>query len=308
MKIKSTLAALFLAVTAVICLGSCSMNNYSNADKYTTGDREISEKISKIEINWLAGDIKVSLHDKDTLDVSESCDKDLKESRRMHTWVDGDTLHIQFCKSGEMMVFETPKKDLYLSLPKNSELSEFSIDGSSCDCKIDGITADTINSDLSSGKLEITDCKANKIKSDSSSGDVEIELDGDADSISADSSSGSVSITAAKVGNIDVDTSSGKINIDVKEADKVAADASSGDMKFQFENVPKKLRVDASSGDVTICVPKDADFEAEVDTSSGEFYSELALSRDGDTYTAGSGSNSISIDTSSGDVNILVNN
>ena len=62
------------------------------------------------------------------------------------------------------------------------------------------------------------------------------------------------------------------------------------------------MDLDASSGDVTLYLPKQSDVKIEVDTSSGDFESDISFSKSGDTYTLGSGDNTISIDTSSGDI------
>ena len=99
-----------------------------------------------------------------------------------------------------------------------------------------------------------------------------------------------------------MDTSSGRAAVDVKEAKTVKIDTSSGDSELSVDKIPSNVSIDTSSGDVKIYVPEDSEFEAEVDTSSGDVDSEFAMSEKNDTYTKGSGGNKMSIDTSSGDV------
>ncbi len=305
MKIVLRLITAIAAAAVLICFSGCSMNTYPNADKYTVGNREINDKIKNLDIDWVSGDITISFHDSDTVKVEERCSDDLKDSKKLHTWVDGDTLHVRFCKSGEMMLFKTPEKDLEILLPKDTKLSEMSLDGSSCDCDVRDLTAETIKADVSSGDLKFIDCSADTFDMDTSSGNVTIVQKGSSDSINIDTSSGDAEVTAEKVGKVSFDTSSGDISVNVGKADRISTDASSGRTEIKVDEMPSKIKVDSSSGDVTLRVPRSADFEAEIDTSSGEFYSELSLSKNGDTYISGSGGNEISIDTSSGDISII---
>ena len=58
MKIKTGLITLAMAAAAAFCFSGCSIGNfYSNADKYTSGDREITEEIKQIDVNWSSGTI-----------------------------------------------------------------------------------------------------------------------------------------------------------------------------------------------------------------------------------------------------------
>ncbi len=295
-----------MAAVAVICFGGCALNVYADSDKYTMGDREISGEVKDIDIDWTAGEVIISRHDFDYVSIRETCSDKLEDAKRVHSWLDGDVLRVKYCKSGESFFFTTPDKTLEIRIPKNIKLSDVKIDGSSCDSRIDGIEAEHIYADVSSGNVDVVDCSAQSIDVDSSSGNISIVQKGESDKINADSSSGKVRIEAEKVGKVRADTSSGNISVSADKADDVSIDSSSGDAKLSLGGVPSKAVIDTSSGDVTIYMPKDADFTAEVDTSSGEFFSELHMSRSGDTYTCGSGGKTISIDTSSGDISFMV--
>ena len=309
MKIKTGLITLAMAAAAAFCFSGCSIGNfYSNADKYTSGDREITEEIKQIDVNWSSGSVDISRHDKNTVSISESCPDKLEDSKKVHTWVDGKKLRVQYSKSGESFMFKSYDKRLEIKIPKNMKLDDINFDGSSSDITIEDMESEHIRIDVSSGDVKVSDCTAKTIDADSSSGNVTIVQKGESDSISADTSSGKVKITAEKVGKISVDTSSGKATVDVREAKNVSVDTSSGNAELSFEEkVPNRTKIDTSSGDVEISVPEDADFEAEVDTSSGDVDTDMSMSRDGDTYTRGSGGNKMSIDTSSGDVRFMLN-
>ncbi len=303
MKIRHGIVTLIMAAAAAICMSGCNIGNfYSNANKYTSGDREITDEISQIDINWTSGSVSVSRYDKDTVSITETCSDKLEDSKKVHTWVDGKKLRVQYSKSGESFWFKSYDKKLEIKIPKDMKLDDLDFDGSSSDINLDELEAEHIRIDVSSGDVKVTDCSAKTIDADSSSGNVTIEQKGESDSISADSSSGKVRITAEKVGKISVDTSSGRAAVDVKEAKTVKIDTSSGDSELSVDKIPSNVSIDTSSGDVKIYVPEDSEFEAEVDTSSGDVDSEFAMSEKNDTYTKGSGGNKMSIDTSSGDV------
>ena len=70
--------AMALIVPSTLCLTGCSFGlintvsyQYENADKYTAGDREIDDTITKINIDYLAGDVKVRGTDTDIIKVDE---------------------------------------------------------------------------------------------------------------------------------------------------------------------------------------------------------------------------------------------
>ena len=307
MKVKALVLA--AAVGAAMSLAGC-MNftaTYANASNYTAGERDITETITELDLNWSAGKVTVTTNSTNTITVRESCDKSLDDDERVHTWVDGKTLHVQFCESGKVFMFGSKKKELEISIPKDIKLSGLSYDGSSADARFENLSAESISLDSSSGDVKLIDCTAETVDADTSSGNIELDIVGNAKSIKCDASSGNVTVKADGADDIDVDTSSGDIEVDVKTPDKVITDASSGDTKLTFGAAPSSIKHDSSSGDFTLYLPESAEFKAEIDTSSGKFETDFGCEKDDDTYTCGSGSNVFSIDTSSGDVSIKKN-
>ncbi|NLT08290.1 MAG: DUF4097 domain-containing protein [Ruminococcus sp.] len=283
-RIVNVLIMLMAAITT-LCFSGCVVitDKYSNADKYSAGECEITgSKVRSLDINWYSGTVTVSRHDKDTVTVTESCGNDLKEEQEVHTWLDGNVLRIQYCKSGESFIFKAIEKDLIVKIPKDMNLDELSYNGSSGDSLIEDISAENINIDVSSGDTKIVRCSA--------------------DSFDVESSSGEIYITAEKAGEISADSSSGNIEIRADESDSVNAESSSGDITLRFSSMPSETNVDTSSGDVKVYVPEDADFSAEIDTSSGDFDNDIALSKNGSKYVSGNGTNKLTIETSSGDI------
>ena len=308
---KRTVTLILTAVIVLIaaCFTSCvSMSDsYANSDKYSAGNAEFSGgSVHSLDINWSSGKVIVSRHDADTVTITESSKTDLKNSQKVHTWLDGDILRIQYCKSGETFVgFTDIEKELEIKLPAEMELTALSYDGSSGDAVFEEISAKSFKADSSSGDVKLIACTADEFDIESSSGDITVGQAGEAALLSAEASSGDIEISAEKVGELEAETSSGDIGISVKGARTVDAEASSGSIALHLAEMPEAANIDTSSGSVKVYVPEGAGFTADIDTSSGDFDSGIALSKEGGKYISGSGSARLSIETSSGNIRII---
>ena len=308
MKTVKKITAAMTALVMLGSLGSCMSvrigNTYENAEKYTAGDREFSEKVSSIMIDWSSGSVNVEYQDSDKVSVTETCNKELKGSEQVHTWLDGETLRVQFCESGYIFKADSVEKKLDIKIPKDSALTVLDLDGASCSYTFDSISADCIDVDVSSGDGKIMSCTARTFDVDSSSGNLELTQKGSSDSIETDSSSGNVVITAETAGSVDCGSSSGKISITASEAKNIKASASSGSVTASLSAMPESIKISTSSGSVDLTLPENADFSADIDTATGGIDTGIPMKKKGDTYISGSGSNEIEIDTSSGDITL----
>ena len=100
---KLVAGAMALIVPATVCLTGCSIGlfntvnyKYEDSDKYTAGDREIDEKVTKVNIDYLSGEVKVKGTDSDTISIKETSNKTIDDDHKVHTWVDDGTLS-SFC-------------------------------------------------------------------------------------------------------------------------------------------------------------------------------------------------------------------
>ena len=304
---KTVLFAVMISVV-MMCLCGCSVGfvngsavSYDNADKYTAGDREITDKIDTLDIDWVSGKVTVSAGGS-TVKVKETTDADLDDNLKVHTWADGSTLHVRFCKSGERYS-KSAEKTLEITVPSETVFEDIKVNTSSADIVCEGVAAKTAEMDSSSGELTYNG-NAGSFDADSSSGN--ISFSGIASDIDADSSSGQVTIDQkGDAQSIEVSTSSGEIEVDCEYTDTLKASSSSGDKDITLRKMPKEVSVSSSSGKLDITLPEDAGFTAEIDTSSGDVSYDLPMSKTGDdTYTCGSGENKLSISASSGDVKI----
>ena len=79
--------------------------------------------------------------------------------------------------------------------------------------------------------------------------------------------------------------------------------STSGDISVRLAAF-ERLDVDATSGGVTAALPSEPGFRAEIDVTSGDFTSDIALKRDGNLYACGDESAEVRIHTTSGDVRL----
>ena len=112
---RATYLCIAVLMIAAFCLAGCGATvnyTYDDADKYTAGDREISDSIDKLNIDYAAGDVDIKTVPGKTVSVKETANRDLEEDQKVHTRVDGSTLYVKFCASGEGMSFKDIEKHL----------------------------------------------------------------------------------------------------------------------------------------------------------------------------------------------------
>lgn len=342
--------AMALIMPLTLCLTGCSFGlintvsyRYENGDKYTAGDREIDDKITKINIDYLSGEVKVRGTDTDNIKVDETANTDLDSDHQVHTWVDGDTLYVRYCVSTKSINFNKIEKSLEITIPEAQELDDFIIEVSSGDIDLYGFTTDSLYSYASSGNMNI-DCSATavelksssgnvglaqngnsdslKVKAssgnvviiqngdcksfdiDSSSGKITIEQQGTVDQAKIHSSSGGVNAVMGTVNTLDVDVSSGGITLEADEVKNLTTKASSGHSDISLNKVPETSNINCSSGGIDVRIPEDADVTVHLNVSSGEFNYNLPFEKNGKDYISGNGTAEMKIHCSSGDVTL----
>ena len=331
MKRNNLLKAVFgLLTSSVLCLTGCSggiftffVYNYDNADKYTAGDREITDKITTINIDYISGDVKFKGTDSDKVTIKENSNTSLSEEHKVHTWVDGSTLYVRFCASTNKISFFKIEKNLEITVPESQALENLTVKVSSGNMDFSGFKTDKLIARSSSGDVGMSctaseaDIKASSGSIDftqegdgksvdisSSSGKVRVSQKGSLDYVKIHSSSGSVDALLGKVSSVDVHVSSGNISIDADEITNLKTSASSGHNEFRFGKAPASSDIHSSSGYVKIFIPADSDLTIHPHISSGELNYELPLTKNGKDYVNGNGSNEMTIRVSSGNVDI----
>ena len=84
-------------------------------------------RVREIEVDWLGGSVMVVLTDDGSLSFAEMAYQDVPEEQRLSYALDGDTLKIDFCRSGHLLS-SSPEKQLVLSIPRGLTLEKFEAD------------------------------------------------------------------------------------------------------------------------------------------------------------------------------------
>lgn len=288
--LKKTLCTV-VPLCAALLLTGCHINfsltgtkvSYPNAEKYQAGDVKINETVDELCIHWISGGVELLASESDTVRVRET-GAPADEALKLHYWLDGSTLHVEPCASGTNYP-GTLSKTLTVMLPER-RMDLISVDGVSCNIEITALEAKTVSIDTVSGAAELKGCTVtDELKMDSTSGALTAYLRGTLDAVDFDSVSGAAKIEAEEIMRVDFDTTSGA-------------------MELNLEREPETLNHSSTSGDLSLTLPEDANFELEFDTVSGSLKSDIPVTKSGDTYIAGSGGNDYSVDTTSGSVRI----
>ncbi|MBQ9119820.1 MAG: DUF4097 family beta strand repeat protein [Lachnospiraceae bacterium] len=292
MKRKIGLAMLLAA--SVTMFGGCNGNGsfglssflYDDAEKYTMGGATLEAgDIDTVDIAWVSGDVQVKYHEKDTVIISETANKDLNEENSLYYRVDGDTLKIKYVKSGKWD-FSRLQKNLTVWLPEELELAELKVESVSADLQIDEIAAEKAMLDTISGEMELGQVKFSKnVEISTTSGKVTGSMEGRLEKLETESVSGGLKITVEELGVLN-------------------AQSTSGDIELTAEKAPTSIEAETVSGEIILYLPEDTGFTAELDSVSGEFKCDFEVSEKKDRYQSGDSSNYYEFDTVSGDVRI----
>ncbi|MBQ8556032.1 MAG: DUF4097 family beta strand repeat protein [Clostridia bacterium] len=289
---KIALALMLTALCLLFC--SCSTQDYiypgssytyADGEDYSAGGGNISGRVEKVDISWLDGMVNIAYHDGGEIVLSETADQELEEDTKLHWQLEGKTLYVKYAASGFRRQSGL-EKQLTVQLPEDLRLEDVEIAVASAAMQADGLKADAVH--IQSG-----------------SGCVALWQSGEVGEIKVDTASGSVDVAVEAAGKLVINTASGEVRVDGYQVDQMEAATASGYLSLQFAHTPDKISVDAVSGNVTIRLPKDAGFTAEISSVSGAVSGSLLMERKDDgRYVSGDGHCRIRVDTVSGDVQL----
>ncbi len=182
-------------------------------------------------------------------------------------------------------------------------------DTSSGSCSVHGDLGDaTVSCDTSSGEVRV-DGAMGALTADTSSGGVHVSVNRPLEEFRADTSSGEVRLGGGAV-EATADTSSG--SVDLRDMlGNVSVDTSSGEVEVRWVSIPAdaRIRVDTSSGGVSLVLPAGTGLRGVVDTSSGRIRSDFggSISERGHhlQLEGGPGAVGLYVDTTSGGVELV---
>ena len=288
-------------ITSTGMFGGSGIGGYADAEKYTSGDTDITDEIRNLDIHWTAGKVTVAYRAGSGVTLRETAKRQLSDDEKLQWWVDGDTLRVQFTKPG--IRWNMPEKELTITLPEGIELKQAGIHTTSGDIEIPAMKVEELLVlDSTSGDIRAA-AEARNAEINATSGAQTIQLSGEADIVRINSTSGDISAEAGKAAIFEVASTSGGISMKAAECGEAKANSTSGKILVDLGKL-EKLNIGATSGDVTVKLPEEPGFTAGVHTTSGEFTCGIALTRDSDRYVCGDGSAQVNIDTTSGSVHL----
>lgn len=310
---------------------------------HESGEYETAaDGIQRIDLQWMAGSVRVRAYDGADICWSERSEKTLDETSCLRWGVKGQTLYIQYCQRGVHR--NLPAKDLELLVPRTlaQAWENFAFDGASADLDMQGFCVTELDCSSTSGRLQLTQMDCRQAELETTSGDIKFE--GQMGSCDADTTSGAVELVhtgsqaaavtlsstsgdlclsgafssvdvsttsgavrsqgAFSAARVEVETTSGDVALD-GSMDGVDAESVSGAVSITSSRCPAELDVETTSGTVVLTIPADSGFTLEADTLSGRVDCQMPVQMRGDTYLCGDGAAEFEISTTSGDIQII---
>ncbi len=283
---------------------------YPDAASYTGGDKTYSPltPINSIDIDWTAGDVILSVWEGDGIRLEETAYGNVSDDYTLRSRLKDGVLSVKYASSGLKFFSVMPTKTLTVYLPAGTKLNEMEIDTVSADMKFEAVSE---NDAVTVSNLELTSASGNlningfwifpEFDAELISGDVLIETVGNNARSDFDIStvSGELNI-AGKYRELDITTTSGKVML-LGCADNLNIESVSGYVEMTFTDVPRRLNVDTTSGDVYFRIPSGSGFEIFFDSLSGKLHSSRDMIKGGH-FTANGGGSEFHFNTLSGDV------
>ena len=218
-------------------------------------------RVREIEVDWLGGSVMVVLTDDDSLSFAEMAYQDVPEEQRLSYALDGDTLKIDFCRSGHLLS-SSPEKQLVLSIPRSLTLEKFEADTTAAAVNVTGLHTQTVDISTVSGGVDLA-AEAYEIDISTTGGCAAV----DADFYQLDFStvSGSLTLTMQRAA-VDAETVSGGVTIHlppssygfaldfetVSGTPEIAFDANGGDGHWTYGDKASTLNIDTASGNLSL--------------------------------------------------------
>ena len=219
-------------------------------------------RVREIEVDWLGGSVMVVLTDDDSLSFAEMAYQDMPEEQRLSYALDGDTLKIDFCRSGHLLS-SSPEKQLVLSIPRGLTLEKFEADTTAAAVNVTGLHTQTVDISTVSGNVDLA-AEAYEIDISTTGGCAAV----DADFYQLDFSavSGSLTLTMQRAAEVDAETVSGGVTIHlppssygfaldfetVSGTPEITFDANGGDGHWTYGDKASTLNIDTASGNLSL--------------------------------------------------------
>lgn len=200
-------------------------------------------RVREIEVDWLGGSVMVVLTDDDSLSFAEMAYQDVPEEQRLSYALDGDTLKIDFCRSGHLLS-SSPEKQLVLSIPRGLTLEKFEADTTAAAVNVTGLHTQTVDISTVSGGVDLA-AEAYEIDISTTGGCAAVDADFYQLDFSAVSGGVTIHLPPSSYGfALDFETVSG--------TPEIAFDANGGDGHWTYGDKASTLNIDTASGNLSL--------------------------------------------------------
>jgi hypothetical protein len=227
--------------------------------------------ITEIEIDWIDGLVVVEACDDAYISITEQAAEELHESVQVRWRVseDGKKLTVKYRKSSYYFSLgsDNRQKELTLRIPRSlmEQMERIDLTANSTNVMVKNVKADQLDLETVSGNLIAEGCEMK--------------------SVSAETVSGAVIYNGVLHDAFEVDSTSGSVLL-------------IGDV------CPKRVDIETVSAEVKLTFPAEASMTLDWETASGKMSSDIALTKSGDVYVAGTGASDVSVETVSGSLKI----
>lgn len=325
-KRKSGVTLLLTAVIVILLLYSI-WNIYTNRRSFSKTDSINIGQISMIKIDASSS---MNIVESNGNDLLVTVRGDSTHEPKYKAEIDGNRLSIAFPKNSSLfggyskwsITIEIPVSyggDLDIKTSSGSIefdmanlLADVSIKSSSGKINIEYIECGELDVKASSGKITAKKIVSEEITVDASSGSINISSLTATKAADIKSSSGSVTIESLDAGKSNINCSSGKITVhDVRDTN-LKAKSSSGSIDIGYTNfgVNSDVDLDASSGAISLTLPKFSEFILDAKANSGSIHCDfdiLASSAERNKLigrTEGNAKNNVTLHASSGSIEV----
>lgn len=325
MRFLKGFGAAVLSLAGGVFLSSCLVagtvyaRGYADPEQYRIGNFEYdAEEVDCVAVNWYCGSVTVRESDAAKLQVSES-GTDLADGERMHWYLDGNTLRVEFCESGYIGGFLSRDKRLTIEIPSGidlavettsagikaeiSNLKELELLSTSGTIEVGEVEATDISLRSTSGSIHAEKLTAESVAVMTTSGEVKLGAVSAAETVRLQSTSGSVRSEEIRSGDsVAIGTNSGTIRVESLWSGNLGAESTSGSITVGILECTD-ARVESTSGSVKLTLGQNLGATLTVSSTSGSFSGSGYRFENG-CYIYGDGACDITVRTTSGSVTV----
>ena len=233
---------------------------YDETDYTIEGGSIPAEGLKKIELDWIDGEVQIVSCQDSYVSLTETAEDELPKSAMLRWRVseDGSTLTVKYRKSSWFFGIGSGnrQKKLILRIPERffAQLEELDIDVTVADVTVEGITAKRLSFSSGNGALTTASCIFE---------------------------------------SADIETKNGAITLGADISSDVEMESTNGKLELHSRICPTKVDLETESGELTLRLPKDAEFALTWESESGHVTGDFAYEKNGTIYKVGNGTAAI---------------